>query len=35
MQGNGGTVSAELAALAAVNTVMSGPASGIIAPSSA
>ncbi len=31
MQGNGGTVSASLAARNAVNTVMSGPASGIIA----
>ena len=31
MQGNGGTVSAALAAETAVNTVMSGPASGIIA----
>ncbi len=31
MQGNGGTVSASLAAENAVNTVMSGPASGIIA----
>ena len=31
MQGNGGTVSAALAAENAVNTVMSGPASGIIA----
>jgi N-methylhydantoinase A len=31
MQGNGGTVAAELAAKAAVNTVMSGPASGIMA----
>jgi N-methylhydantoinase A len=31
MQGNGGTVSAVLAAETAVNTVMSGPASGIIA----
>ena len=31
MQGNGGTVSASLAAEAAVNTVMSGPASGVIA----
>ncbi|MCC6212399.1 MAG: hydantoinase/oxoprolinase family protein [Burkholderiales bacterium] len=31
MQGNGGTVSAGLAAETAVNTVMSGPASGIIA----
>jgi N-methylhydantoinase A len=31
MQGNGGTVSAALAAEAAVNTVMSGPASGVIA----
>jgi N-methylhydantoinase A len=31
MQGNGGTVSAELAAKSAVNTVMSGPASGIMA----
>jgi N-methylhydantoinase A len=34
MQGNGGTVSAPLAAEAAVNTVMSGPASGIIAAAS-
>ena len=34
MQGNGGTVSAGLAAEAAVNTVMSGPASGIIAAAS-
>jgi N-methylhydantoinase A len=34
MQGNGGTVSAALAAEAAVNTVMSGPASGIIAAAS-
>ncbi len=31
MQGNGGTVSAALATDAAVNTVMSGPASGVIA----
>jgi N-methylhydantoinase A len=31
MQGNGGTVSAGVAAEAAVNTVMSGPASGVIA----
>jgi N-methylhydantoinase A len=31
MQGNGGTISASLAAETAVNTVMSGPASGIIA----
>jgi N-methylhydantoinase A len=31
MQGNGGTISAPLAAESAVNTVMSGPASGIIA----
>jgi N-methylhydantoinase A len=31
MQGNGGTVSAALAAATAVNTVMSGPASGVIA----
>ncbi|OGA65404.1 MAG: hydantoinase [Betaproteobacteria bacterium RIFCSPLOWO2_12_FULL_67_28] len=31
MQGNGGTVSAALASEAAVNTVMSGPASGVIA----
>jgi N-methylhydantoinase A len=31
MQGNGGTVSAGIAAEAAVNTVMSGPASGVIA----
>jgi N-methylhydantoinase A len=31
MQGNGGTLTASLAAEAAVNTVMSGPASGIIA----
>jgi N-methylhydantoinase A len=31
MQGNGGTVSAALVARSAVNTVMSGPASGIIA----
>jgi N-methylhydantoinase A len=31
MQGNGGTVSAELVARSAVNTVMSGPASGIMA----
>jgi len=31
MQGNGGTVSAALAADTAVNTVMSGPASGVIA----
>ncbi len=31
MQGNGGTVSAALAAETAVNTVMSGPASGVIA----
>ncbi|MGW8271206.1 MAG: hydantoinase/oxoprolinase family protein, partial [Burkholderiales bacterium] len=31
MQGNGGTVAAELAAKSAVNTVMSGPASGIMA----
>ena len=34
MQGNGGTVSAALAAETAVNTVMSGPASGIIAAAS-
>jgi N-methylhydantoinase A len=31
MQGNGGTVSAAVAAETAVNTVMSGPASGVIA----
>jgi len=31
MQGNGGTVSGSIAAEAAVNTVMSGPASGVIA----
>ena len=31
MQGNGGTVSSGIAAEAAVNTVMSGPASGVIA----
>jgi len=31
MQGNGGTVSASIVAEAAVNTVMSGPASGVIA----
>ena len=31
MQGNGGTVSADIVAESAVNTVMSGPASGIIA----
>ncbi|MCZ7564194.1 MAG: hydantoinase/oxoprolinase family protein [Burkholderiales bacterium] len=31
MQGNGGTVAASIAAEAAVNTVMSGPASGVIA----
>ena len=31
MQGNGGTVSAAIVAEAAVNTVMSGPASGVIA----
>jgi N-methylhydantoinase A len=31
MQGNGGTVSASIAAERAVNTVMSGPASGVIA----
>jgi N-methylhydantoinase A len=31
MQGNGGTVAAAIAAEAAVNTVMSGPASGVIA----
>jgi len=31
MQGNGGTVSARIVAEAAVNTVMSGPASGVIA----
>jgi N-methylhydantoinase A len=31
MQGNGGTVSAGIVAEAAVNTVMSGPASGVIA----
>ena len=31
MQGNGGTVSASIAAETAVNTVMSGPASGVIA----
>lgn len=35
MQGNGGTISARLAAETAVNTVMSGPASGIIAAASA
>ena len=34
MQGNGGTVSVALAAETAVNTVMSGPASGIIAAAS-
>ena len=34
MQGNGGTVSAALAAETAMNTVMSGPASGIIAAAS-
>ena len=34
MQGNGGTISAGLAAESAVNTVMSGPASGIIAAAS-
>ena len=31
MQGNGGTVGASIVAEAAVNTVMSGPASGVIA----
>ena len=31
MRGNGGTVSAQVAASAAVNTVMSGPASGVMA----
>ena len=31
MQGNGGTISAQLIAEAAVNTVMSGPASGVMA----
>ncbi len=31
MQGNGGTVSADIVAESAVNTVMSGPASGVIA----
>lgn len=31
MQGNGGTASSQFAALAAVNTVMSGPASGVMA----
>ena len=31
MQGNGGTVAAQLAATHAVNTVMSGPASGVMA----
>lgn len=31
MQGNGGTVSSRIAAEAAVNTVMSGPASGVMA----
>jgi N-methylhydantoinase A len=31
MQGNGGTVAASIAAESAVNTVMSGPASGVIA----
>jgi len=31
MQGNGGTVAASIAAEAAVNTVLSGPASGVIA----
>lgn len=31
MQGNGGTVAASIAAEASVNTVMSGPASGVIA----
>jgi N-methylhydantoinase A len=31
MQGNGGTISAKLIAKAAVNTVMSGPASGVMA----
>ena len=31
MQGNGGTVSARVAAEAAINTVMSGPASGVMA----
>jgi N-methylhydantoinase A len=34
MQGNGGTMAAGLAAQSAVNTVMSGPASGIIAAAS-
>ena len=31
MQGNGGTISSQLIACAAVNTVMSGPASGVMA----
>src|SRR6266436_3820115 len=31
MQGNGGTISSRLIAVAAVNTVMSGPASGVMA----
>jgi N-methylhydantoinase A len=31
MQGNGGTISSQLVASAAVNTVMSGPASGVMA----
>ena len=31
MQGNGGTISSQLIAKAAVNTVMSGPASGVMA----
>src|SRR5262249_46965669 len=31
MQGNGGTISSQLIAQAAVNTVMSGPASGVMA----
>ena len=31
MQGNGGTISSQLVARAAVNTVMSGPASGVMA----
>jgi N-methylhydantoinase A len=35
MQGNGGTISASLAAETSVNTVMSGPASGIIAAAQA
>ena len=33
MQGNGGTTSSQFVSLAAVNTVMSGPASGVMAGS--